>query len=148
VPRSWRYRGIQSAFVTERYEPDRDHPLRVTFTVSRLAGVHGEVDAPPAADAVPEVVVFYGEGGTIDYWSSWKSLADGVREPLGKALGDLPQIVDRIRARHHDPDSALAECFHWIQGHIHSIAERPWSERTRASESEPAESIRELLDRR
>jgi len=151
LPRSWRYTGIPSVLVEEICEPNREHPLTVTFTVRHQRGVRGEELAPPAEDATPRVTVFYGGQQTTGYWSSWKSRFDEYQKELNKKPGALEAIVKEIRARHPDPEAALAEVYSWVQGRLRSLDEPPWDHRPQQEHEAKSyhwvESLGELLDR-
>ncbi len=152
LARSWHYTGISSALVEEHCEPDCAHPQTVTFTLRNRAGVHDEEMAPPQRDATPHVTVFYGATTTTDYWSAWKSAFDSYQYEAGKQSGDLEAVMHDIRSRHVDPDSALAEAFHWVQDHTHSFAESSPESRASARKAlksyRLAPSLKAVLDRR
>jgi len=151
IRRGWHYSGIQPVFVHEDCAPDCKQPDRVTFTTHGQIGVRDEELAPPADDATPRVFVFYGDGPTTGYWSEWKRDLDAVQADLVKNPGDLPNLVKEIQRTHPEPESALAETFRWVQGHIRSIEEPPWSERgdeqKRFRSYRFAASLKELMTR-
>jgi hypothetical protein len=150
LPRSWTTRGIHKVLVQADCTPSCEQPEHMTLAATRLPGIREEILAPPASDVAPEVIVYYGRETSLDYWSEWKHLFDQIQEQLDKDPGNLAGIVDDIRAKHPIPDSALAACFRWIQTHLHTPDERPWSERFGPSQEPdpPAnQSLGDLLER-
>ena len=151
LKRSWRYTGIPSVAVQERCEPDRERAQTVTFTVLHQRGVRDEELAPPAEDATPRVTVFYGGEANSGYWSLWKRIFDDYQDALNKDQGPLEDLVKAMRARHPQPESALAGVYTWIQGHLRSTSEPSWDRRSdmnrRLKSYHWARDINELLGR-
>jgi hypothetical protein len=150
VLRSWTTRGIHKVLVQNVCAPSCEQPERMTFTATGLPGIREEIFAPPASDVAPEVIVYYGGETSLEYWSEWKQLFDQIQEQLGKRSGNLAGIVDGIHAKHPNPDSALAACFGWIQSHLHTSDDRPWSERFGPSpkpDPSGSESLGALLEK-
>jgi hypothetical protein len=127
VRKAWQYYGIHSAFVEETSVPNREHPQVVTFTVRNQPGVRDEELAPPAEEAIPNVLVYYVSINqtTTAYWSAWKHTIDQYQQVFAERARSLDRALEEIRQRHPEPESALVATFRWIQGRLHSVSELP-----------------------
>jgi len=129
TPRSWAVSGTHRALVHDTCSPDCKSPLDRTFTMENLPGLQDEALSPPASSTAPTVEVYYGRETSLGYWSLWKRAFDEIQTDLAKNAVEVTELVQRIRAEHPEPDSALAACYRWLQLNVHSTTERTWHQR-------------------
>jgi Domain of Unknown Function with PDB structure (DUF3857) len=127
----WILKKIPDPFVARSCDPDCDDPNDIVFTVCSLPGWQAEEWAPPLQDAGPRVITSYVpvQMSVLDFWSLWKRHLDDIASGFSRKMGAFEKVVDAAKARHSEPDDALADVYHWLQGHVRSTSERGWRER-------------------